>query len=468
MLVLETEFLMGRYVATTPYERGVGEWPPHPDRLFSALVAAYKECGFGKEEETALQWLEGQPPPAISASEASDRSTVDFYVPVNDSRGLALLPHYRPRQRRTFPCKVPESPVVYFIWRDASDEESRRHWTGLQSLAAAVTYLGHSSSPVRVALVNRAPPPTYVPSDEGAHLLRCVSPGRLHELEDMFRRDQRPLPSRAVRYGNADEQPQKPPDQTVFDEMIVFRKTGGAILPLRAAYRLTATVRQTLIARAEEPVPEVVSGHTADGKPSQEPHVAIVPLANIGHSWADGRLMGFALVLPRELPEADRRHLYRALQRDEGDRQVRLSTIVFGDIGIWEVDRVAGSAHIFSLQTEPYVRQATRWATVTPVVMDRFPKPARGDSAEKLVQQACTRIGLPEPTAVHPVQVSPIRGVPPAGFFARPVAKGYLRRPWHHIVLEFDKPVHGPIILGAGRYLGLGLFRRIDPADVGQ
>ena len=127
MLVLETEFLMGRYVATTPYERGVGEWPPHPDRMFSALVAAYKECGFGKEEEAALQWLEGQHPPTISASEASDRSTVDFYVPVNDSRlpssGLTLLPLYRSRQRRTFPCKVPESPVVYFIWPDVSDDD---------------------------------------------------------------------------------------------------------------------------------------------------------------------------------------------------------------------------------------------------------------------------------------------------------------------------------------------------------
>ena len=60
-LVLEIEFLMGRYVATSSYEYDTPEWPPHPDRVFSALVAAYKETDLGQPERDALEWLETLP-----------------------------------------------------------------------------------------------------------------------------------------------------------------------------------------------------------------------------------------------------------------------------------------------------------------------------------------------------------------------------------------------------------------------
>jgi CRISPR-associated protein Csb2 len=41
MLALEVEFLTGVSVAATPNRREQPEWPPHPDRLFQALVAAW-------------------------------------------------------------------------------------------------------------------------------------------------------------------------------------------------------------------------------------------------------------------------------------------------------------------------------------------------------------------------------------------------------------------------------------------
>jgi CRISPR-associated protein Csb2 len=34
-----------------------------------------------------------------------------------------------------------------------------------------------------------------------------------------------------------------------------------------------------------------------------------------------------------------------------------------------------------------------------------------------------------------------------------------------HAVIQFAEPVEGPVLLGAGRFLGLGLCR---PLDVGQ
>ena len=43
MIAIEVELLTGRYVATSFNDRRVPEWPPHPARLFSALVATAAE-----------------------------------------------------------------------------------------------------------------------------------------------------------------------------------------------------------------------------------------------------------------------------------------------------------------------------------------------------------------------------------------------------------------------------------------
>ncbi len=88
MLVIELELLTGRYVATAHNDRGRAEWPPHPARLFSALVAALhdREPSLPAERE-ALLWLEQQPSPSLDVdveSEVSRRTVSDVYVPVND------------------------------------------------------------------------------------------------------------------------------------------------------------------------------------------------------------------------------------------------------------------------------------------------------------------------------------------------------------------------------------------------
>src|SRR5438552_1799624 len=74
------------------------EWPPHPDRVFMALGAAWFETSQEPAEGDALSWLERQEPPAISASDASPRSALNenrptvSYVPVNDSQRSRRVP----------------------------------------------------------------------------------------------------------------------------------------------------------------------------------------------------------------------------------------------------------------------------------------------------------------------------------------------------------------------------------------
>src|SRR5262249_21665873 len=113
MLALEVEFLLGRYVATNYRDREKAEWPPHPERLFSALVAAANESGLGKSARAALLWLESLTPPCIFADpQPGEPTTVTVYVPVNDP-AEDFLPQRAERQPRQFPSVVPAPPAVW-------------------------------------------------------------------------------------------------------------------------------------------------------------------------------------------------------------------------------------------------------------------------------------------------------------------------------------------------------------------
>src|SRR5262249_37902283 len=93
MFALEVEYLTGRAVASKLDDRDAAEWPPHPGRIFMALVAAHLERDpEDAAERAALLWLEGLKPPEISAAEASHREVLDVFVPVNDNLGPDKVP----------------------------------------------------------------------------------------------------------------------------------------------------------------------------------------------------------------------------------------------------------------------------------------------------------------------------------------------------------------------------------------
>lgn len=471
MFALEVEYLTGRVVASKRHDREAAEWPPHPGRLFSALVAALKECDFGEAEREALLWLERQPPPSLSVGEATARDVVPIFVPVNDnacpdnvptkgfsagqiSEGIKVLPDRRSRQQRALPSVTLAQPAVHFIWSPPVANEAEQHLTALTRLASHVTYLGHSSSLVRVSVCQQPPPPTLVPTEPGEEVLRVPTQGRLAELEAMYERGDRPSPGMFCAYAKTAKRAEGPAE-TVFGETVVFRRAGGPRLPLHASPNLTWTVRRALMSLAGPHPGEIISGHAADGSPSQQPHMAIVPLAYVAHTYADGNIMGFAVVLPRRLDRFDpaRQQIAQAL--------VRLESLEMGRAGVWKVERVTAESLPRSLHVDPYTGPARLWATVTPMLLDYIPKDKPGKDQEAIIATACERIGLFPPTVIEVGPVSPFRGVPPSGHFAR-LRNGkqpHLHRT--HVFLEFDRPVRGPVILGAGRYLGMGLCRRV-------
>src|SRR4051812_33195002 len=87
MLAVEVELLTGRYTATRYDDRDRPGWPPHPARLFSALVALWADADEpDPKERAALLWLEEQEPrrwlSARCANERSSRSSSRSTTPV--------------------------------------------------------------------------------------------------------------------------------------------------------------------------------------------------------------------------------------------------------------------------------------------------------------------------------------------------------------------------------------------------
>src|SRR5690242_16430773 len=116
MLAIEVEFLLGRYAACDYRDRDQPEWPPHPSRLFSALVATSYEMGLGESARAALLWMESLSPPQLCADEEPfAQAPVTVFVPVNDP-AKDKLPTRSERQPRSFPSVVPSKPAVWFIW----------------------------------------------------------------------------------------------------------------------------------------------------------------------------------------------------------------------------------------------------------------------------------------------------------------------------------------------------------------
>lgn len=469
MLALEVEYLMGRVIASCHDDRRKVEWPPHPARLFAALVAAFKECNLDDSVRATLQWLEALPEPHIYANPPEHgglvRDVCDVFVPVNDpkKKTKSILPEKRSRQLRWFPAYTPNDKTVYFIWNKAIADETTIQ--SLQEAAQNVTYLGHSMTPVRVMARSSLPDnitPTLTPHPQGTLLLRTTGLGRLEYLETLHSQrcenaGLQPRLGRISEYRINGKDPIKPPG-SLFQQIYILRKEQGCRLPLESAYGLCSLVRKALLDRCADPLPESISGHLPTGEPSNQPHMAVMPLANVGHRHADGHIMGFAVLFPEHTDTRERRQLELGLQK--------LRHITLGFLGEWQVsllDAESLEAAAKTLQPETYSTAHKHWATVTPVVFGHYPKNKPGKDVLAIIGQACHDIGLPQPVDVNIVPGSCFNGVPKAKDFRSNAdfqRVGHLKEKMlAHITLSFDQAVQGPLILGPGRFLGLGVCR---------
>jgi len=550
MIAVEVQFLTGRYAATSFNDRDAPEWPPHPARLFSALVAtAHEHEELTNSARFALQWLEAQGAPEIEASEAERRTIIATYVPGNhsgvvrgweaaeekleraraalaeaevtgapkavksahgavakaknkfneemamaiedDGSGNAevarqMLPERRGRQPRTLPTMTPHTPLVRYSWPAAEPGLEVR--ANLQEVARRLVRLGHSSSLVACRVLERPPHSETKGSSSPLHRwrpsvghgvrMRVASQGQLERLEQAFEKhrgvEPRSLPAVHQTYEREGTEASSTDSRSVFGEWIAFRETAGENgrrlgLKLSKTEDITRAVRGALLSHAEEHIPEVLSGHGEGGRPLERPHVAYVPLADIGSQYASGSVLGVAILLPRAIERDERRAILRAIGRWE-QNGLRLT---LGRAGALALERVVDNDPRKTLDPEWWLRPARRWGSVTPIALDKNPgnlyskdpgeASAAARKAEEIVRRACQRVDLPEPRWVEIIRRSLFDAAPPARNympFPKKTSSGSgFSRVCVHVEMCFEAPVTGPVLIGAGRYFGMGLCR---------
>lgn len=220
-------------------------------------------------------------------------------------------------------------------------------------------------------------------------------------------------------------------------------------------------------------IPEIVSGHTPDHKPTLRPHLAVVPLAFAGYEHADGRVFGYALAPPSGM---DLRRVsgfikaFEAIAPYDHGRERRVLELAGAPLTKLLRLAPASAALKRSLSPEPYLRPARIWASVTPIVLDRHLKRKGGGEIREILAGACENAGLPrpDPDRIQIGKHSAVEGAPPArpSAGAPPwtrwkVPESFATRSLVHAVIDFGRETAGPVLLGAGRFTGLGLCRRL-------
>jgi CRISPR-associated protein Csb2 len=443
----------------------VGEWPPSPARLFSALVAADgtgSRCTKTSGEE--LCWLEGLDPPSIHASALEpvvQPPLLPRFVVVDETSDGAVqeYPARKATEVRPGVRLSPRECCITYHWANATPSD--QHLTALRYRAARVGYLGCSDSPVRVTVHEgepATPADSWVPDGSAAFTLPVPYPGFLDALDRAFAAwldggamNRSWIPTRRARY-----RAPATVESTLCSPNVVIWLRFARSVSGRSLLRVTSTLRAAVIDHVQrllgdDEVPTVLHGHRPDNE--HGPQADFIGLPDVGHVHATGRLFGAAISLPEATDPAlvERVRAALFLLAREGlvlqDRQ-RVELSVFG-----------GELHPWAANPRRWAGPARRWTSVTPVVHERWTR--RGpDRAE--VRRWCEHVGLQanDDDLVSSVEVARRPWVP-GGIDLPPALVfrvGRERWPYSHMRLTFARRVEGPLVLGRGRQLGFGLF----------
>lgn len=458
-LVLSVRFFDNRYHGQ--YDDGEPEWPPSPFRLFQALLAGAGEAGGPTEaEKQALRWLEEQAPPLIRAPLAETQGRWLTFVPINQA-DVAWDRQQRLTGKESSYVLFPGDhwPQVHYLWplpNGAPPESLFPLARRLLALGRGVDQASCHASVLAQEEAERLPGLLWRPVPQGPpqrHPHRVPVSGSLEDLLTAYASWRQRLashklyhPPRAPRvFATVYYFPetQLPPRPFAF-----FRLPEGLAFRQENAAKLAAMVRGLCIARAREDGLEnaetYVAGHVGAATHTP-PRFSYLPLPSIGHPHADGLLRRVLVAEPFGGDGAMARWAERALHntalRDEDGN-------ILGWLrAVWQPDGVLSR----------YLGPGRLWRTVTPVILpghdDRKPQ-----KALKLVKEALSHASIPQ-EAVEDVILQKAPFWPGSSHPSRYFRPHYLRcLPAWHVRVLFRDPVTGPLAIGAGRHVGLGLL----------
>lgn len=492
---------MTRYLAihVRAYEgrhHGDGDDPPSPFRLFQALVAGAGISGpLDKQTKCALAWLEGLPDAPVIASPRTVRGqSVSMFMPNNDldakggdARRIGEVrlatKVWRPR---LFDASVP----WIYAWAFAEADESRA--TAVSALSEKLYQFGRgvdmawawgelleqSSLDARLSAYDGV---VRRPSAGDGLLLACPHAGSLESLERRysarrFRNEggrrvfvQPPKPNyRQLAY-------ESPPTRHVFELRFATDSERRVAWPLAGASSLVVAARDAARARLCAAMPgrtDEIVGHLLGRKPDgsnavpAESRVRIVPIPSIGMHYADRGIRRLLVEVPAACP-------------------LRSDDVRWGFSGVELLDPETGEPKdvLLSASTEDDMLRhygvgasARVFRTVTPVALPEEAKRRRIEptrraaeakrglqrvveiaGARGAVVQALRHAGMRAPVETIRVQREPFDA---AGARVEPFSEGTRfekERLWH-VEIAFGVQVEGPLLIGDGRFLGLGLM----------
>lgn len=504
-LVIYVRFHDGRY-------HGRGDWPPSPARLFQALVAGAGLSGplEGNDKE-ALTWLQALPAPIIAVARAwQPRRGVLFYMPNNDSDGIegdpARMAKIRTATKVFRPYFFDSGIPFVYAWPLAPDPADQQNAEKVCGLTERLYQLGRGidmawawgemlDDDTLQDLLAAYPGQVFRPSERGlGATLQCACPGSLESIERRYR-------AYAERFSYLKDgkkvkvvfrQPPKarfrlqpydsPPSRQMYELRHPVEEGVFAPWPLERAHELVVALRDAALSRLKRSMParaadidRVLVGRKPDGANDCPPEsrVRIIPLASIGHAHADRQIRRVLVETPAGclLHPNDIQWAFSGLELINQDGGEVVATLI-------RTDNDSFLEH-YGVRTD---RGYYHWRTVTPAVLPETARRRRIDPARKIqeakagserrseheraaaaARQALRHVGLREGIHAVRLQREPFEA---NGRRVEDFAEGTRfekHRLWH-VEIEFSAPVEGPLTIGDGRFLGLGVMAPVVQA----
>lgn len=488
---------MGRHFALTVHlydqrYHGAGEWPPAPARVYQALVAGAAQGRHVPDDaRRALVALEQLPPPVIAAPVTRRGQRLAMFVPNNDLDAFGGDPDHvdKVRTKKAVHPHLLESDAPFlYAWPlpEGVDDDLTSLADGLFQLGRGVDpawAIGETLDDEQLAARLRAHRGSIhrpTPGD-GSVELACPT---TRTLVSLLRRFEATLVRIRPSADGGPMQFVQPPkaqfsmvryDGTPTFHLFELRsERQPAKLSPWPAWRATAliehirnvaaTTLKLALPECANDIERVLVGRKRDGAdagPTEE-RIRFVPLPSIGHEHVD-------------------RSIRRVLV------QVPPGPLVEGDV-LWALagrllfDTTTGEVHDTVLAAAPademvrrYRAASRAWRSVTPLALvsakrrriaperrHEEAKPAaecadEQRTAQHAIGQALRHAGIEASLVRAHVQREPFDA---RGTRAERFADGtrFPKEALWHVELELDRTISGPIVLGDGRFLGLGVM----------
>ncbi len=498
ILLISVRFHDGRY-------HGTGDWPPCPARLFQALMAGIGQDGpVGDEASKPLEWLEELDPPVIASPHMVEGQAVTNYVPNNDLDAVGGDPR-RIGSIRTAKVWKPklfnQEVTFYYAWQFEENNGSLAHAQRICEYAERLYQLGRGIDQawaigdiielqnLEELLIDYRGVIHRPTSGRHGTVLASPEKGSLKSLKDRYETmsqrfavqgqgrsvklqfAQAPKPRFTATAYNS------PPNRLVFELRSRTIQSDLIAWPLHRIGEVVLAIRDSAVGKLKTALPgqepqieKCLVGRKADGQDDapKAARVRILPLPSIGHVHADHTIRRVLIEVPAGcLLRSD--DIFWAVSGLELDLPHLQGCILTASAD-------TSMLRHYGLGDQSYMR----WRTITPAALPDVARRRRIEPSRRLAEakageeraaeqqraaraviQALRHAEIPVGVDTVRVQREPFEANGERVESFAPGTRFQKERLWH-VELVFTESFSGILMIGDGRYYGLGIMAPME------